>query len=261
MKLKKSLSQNLIRDRKILVKMVKGSGIGRQDRVIEIGAGQGDLTRVLCEHAGSVHAIEFDHSFFPRLAQIESEHGNLKIVHGDVLTMDLATISGETTDVTVFGNIPYGITGPILFKILEGMRVIRRAFLTMQREVAERLVSPSHRRSYGALSVIFQLYADTKLLFVLKPGVFTPLPKVDSAFVAIRFRENVRGADEGLVGFVKHSFENKRKYLHYALAKRYDETLIDRTYRIMGFPASVRAEEIEPAQFVEMYRVLSEEGA
>ena len=136
------------------------------------------------------------------------------------------------------GNIPYNITGEILFKLLYGRTLIKGAYLTMQKEVAERLVSPSHARSYGALSVIFQLAATVKLLFMLKPGLFVPPPKVESAFISIVFREEAV-VDEAIRRFIKTCFRYKRKFLRHSLEGRFGEDEIGRTLRsIWPFPAN-----------------------
>jgi 16S rRNA (adenine1518-N6/adenine1519-N6)-dimethyltransferase len=153
------------------------------------------------------------------------------------------------------GNIPYNITGEILFKLLAEKGVVKGAHLTMQKEVAERLVSRSHSRSYGALSVIFQLHAAMKILLRIKPALFIPPPKVESAFISIVFRDT-EGADQGLIDFVKGCFRYKRKFLRHALEDLFEAQEIEGLYRHMAFPASVRAEEIEPAGFLEMHRFM-----
>jgi 16S rRNA (adenine1518-N6/adenine1519-N6)-dimethyltransferase len=252
--LKKALSQNLIRDRNILGKMVAAAGLDGSDTVVEIGAGQGSLTRELCGRVARVTAVELDREFIPFLKGLQKDFGNLTVVEGDVLAVDFRPLAGGRK-IKVFGNIPYGITGPILFKLLDERFAIESAFITLQREVAERLVSPPRRRSYGALSVIFQLCADMKIHFHLKPHVFTPPPKVDSSFISILFREHAE-YPEGLFGFVKHCFGHKRKLLRNSLLDHYDGAAIDGLYAAMGFDRNVRAEEIDHSCFPEMYKAV-----
>lgn len=254
--LKKNLSQNLIKDKKILKKMVQLAHVTRDDTVVEIGAGHGDLTRVICESAGFVHSVELDRSFKARLGLLEKECQNLKVHFGDFLEVSLSEFTGGKK-IKVIGNIPYGITGPILFKLVEERDHVSGAYLTAQREIGQRLVSPSHRRTYGALSVICQLVADVKILLNLKPGVFFPPPKVDSVYFSMIFRDTSRNVDHSHMEFVKRCFENKRKYLKHALSKYYEEERIAELYAIMGFSPSVRAEEIEPQGFLEIYRQLN----
>ena len=254
--LKKNLSQNLIKDKKILRRMVELAEITKEDVVVEIGTGHGDLTRAICERADFVYSVELDESFRDRLGLLEKEYDNLRIHFGNFLEMSLAGFA-DKGKIKVIGNIPYGITGPILFKIMEERNCVHSACLTAQKEIGQRLVSTSHQRSYGALSVICQLVADVKILLNLKAGVFVPPPKVDSVYFSMVFRDPARYIDSALMGFIRQCFENKRKYLKYALSKYYAEEEIASLYGSMGFPPSVRAEEIEPEQFVKMYRQLN----
>ncbi len=255
--LKKSLGQHLLKDRNLLEKMVRLAAIGKEDVVVEIGPGQGDLTRCIAAKAGFLHAVELDTRFRDVLKGLEQEFPNMSVIFSDVLRVRFADFRGRHR-IIVMGNIPYYLTGEILFKLLFEKAGIKGAYLTMQKQVAERIVSPSHCRSYGALSVIFQLHAVVKMLLLLKPSLFIPPPKVDSAFISIVFNDGM-GPDEGLIAFVKQCFYYKRKYLRHSLAERFGQDEIDGLYRHFGFPASIRAEEIEPEGFVEMYRYLSGE--
>jgi 16S rRNA (adenine1518-N6/adenine1519-N6)-dimethyltransferase len=253
--LKKSLSQNLIKDKKIITKMVRLAGITKDDIVVEIGAGHGDLTSVICEHAGHVYSIELDESFEHYLHPLEEEHKNLTIIFGNALEVPLARF-GSDKKVKVIGNIPYGITGPILFKLIEERAFVEGAHLTAQKEIGQRIVSASHKRSYGGLSVICRLVADVKILFAMKPGVFFPPPKIDSVYFSMIFKADTLHIDGALMGFIKQCFENKRKYLKHALSKYFTEEQIVTLYDSMGFSPSIRAEEIEPEGFIKMHRLL-----
>jgi len=252
--LKKSLGQHLLKDKNLLEKMVRLAGVGKKDVVVEIGPGQGDLTRCIATKACFLHAIELDKRFGDVLGRLPQEFPNISVVFSDVLRIKFADF-GSSRGITVMGNIPYYLTGEILFKLLFEKTGIKGAYLTMQKEVAERITSPSHCRSYGALSVIFQLYAAVKVLLSLKPSLFIPPPKVESAFISIVFNDATT-PDQRLITFVKQCFHYKRKYLRHSLAGHYGQDEIDGLYRHLGFPASIRAEEIEPEGFVEMYRYL-----
>jgi len=255
--LKKSLGQHLLRDRNLLAKMVRLTGVSEADLVVEIGPGQGDFTRCAAQAARAVYAVELDERFRDRLRVLEGEYPNVKVLFGDILKVRLSDLWPGST-FTVMGNIPYHITGEILFKLLAEKRAVRAAYMTMQKEVAQRLVSGSHARSYGALSVIFQLYATMKILLWVRPALFIPPPKVESAFVSLIFKDG-EAADEGLIDFVKRCFRHKRKILRHALEDRYTSRQIEGLFRRMAFPAAVRAEEIEPAAFMEMHRFLEGE--
>ena len=253
--LKKSLSQHLIKDTNLLRKIVRLSGIGNEDTVVEIGPGHGDLTRHLAEKAKSVYAVEIDRSFKQHLEPLERELANVRIIYGDFLEIPLAQFKGNL-DIKIVGNIPYKITGPIVVKILKERAVLSSAHLMMQKEIAQRIVSRSGNRSYGALSVNCQILADVKVLTYIKPDVFIPPPKVDSALLSIIFKGNEKGTDNALIDFVRGCFQNKRKYMRYPLAKQYSQRDIGYLYKKMGFPDSIRAEEVEPLKFKEMHQLL-----
>ncbi len=217
--LKKSLGQHLLKDKNLLRKMVRLAGVDKEDMVVEIGPGHGDLTRCVAEAAGMVLAVELDERLREMLEPVEREFPNVHVLFSDILDVDLAQLS-KGSAVTVMGNIPYNITGEILFKLLHSRAVVKGAYLTMQKEVAARLVSRSHMKSYGALSVIFQLAATVKLLFSLKPALFVPPPKVQSAFISIIFRDETP-IDDGLIAFIKTCFRHKRKFLRHSLEGRF----------------------------------------
>ncbi|MBP6940602.1 MAG: ribosomal RNA small subunit methyltransferase A [Syntrophorhabdaceae bacterium] len=260
--LKKSLSQHLIKDKNILKKMVSLAQVGRDDVVVEIGAGHGDLTKALVEKAGQVFAVELDTSLRNHLDPLADQYKNLKVIYGNVLDIPLTQFSAGK-GIKVVANIPYKITAPILFKLIGERPVIKSAHLTVQREIGERMASKPFNRSYGALSVICQLVAGTKILLYLKPGLFIPPPKVESAYVSMIFRDDGNDVDGDVTGFIKTCFEHKRKHLRQALVRRYGEEKTTSLYASMGFLPSVRAEEIAPEKFKAMYALLNsmEEGS
>lgn len=252
MALKKSLSQHLLKDKNLLNKLVKLTRIGPDDVVVEIGAGEGDLTRCIIPHAHFVHAVELDRHFKESLKLLEHLFPNVRVSFDSILNLPFRSFMKEER-IKVMGNIPYNITGPILFKLLSEMDVIESAHLTMQKEVAERLVSAPCSRSYGALSVIFQLHASVSLLLKLKPAVFIPPPEVESAFVAIIFNHERIKPDQGLIDFIKACFRYKRKYLRHSLEPLFGKDRVHALYAFMGFEPSVRAEELGPEVFERMH--------
>ena len=257
--LKKSLSQHLIKDRNITEKMVRTAGITQSDTVVEVGAGHGDLTRSLCEKAGRVYAIELDEACRGYLEALQGEHSNLTVVFGDVLAIPFGQFKGQE-NIKVVGNIPYQITAPIIFKILKERAIIESAYLTMQKEIAQRIVSKAFTRTYGAISASCQIFADVKVLFFMRPGLFVPPPKVESAYLAMELKEEEKANDDGLMDLVRVCFQNKRKYLKFALSRHIGGERLEALYRIMGFPQSIRAEEIEPLTFKKIYEVLKTIG-
>jgi 16S rRNA (adenine1518-N6/adenine1519-N6)-dimethyltransferase len=250
--LKKSLSQHLLKDKNLLNKLVKLAGIGPDDVVVEIGAGKGDLTRSIIQRAGYVYAVELDRQFRESLDPLEHLFPNVSVTFDNILNLSLRSFA-KNHSIKVMGNIPYNITGDILFKLLSEMHVIESAHLTMQKEVGERLVSKPCSRSYGALSVIFQLYASLRLLLKLKPALFIPPPAVESVFIAIIFNHNALQPDQGLINFIKACFRYKRKYLKHSLEAFLGRERVEALYAFMGFQPSVRAEELMPEVYERMY--------
>jgi 16S rRNA (adenine1518-N6/adenine1519-N6)-dimethyltransferase len=253
--LKKSLSQNLIKDKNLLRKIVRSANITKEDVVVEIGSGHGDLSAEIAEKTGFLYTIEIDKSFSRYLDLLEEKYSNVKVVYGDCMKIPLAQFKKEK-NLKIVANIPYKITGPIIFKILSERLVIDSAFLTVQKEIAQRIASKSHCKSYGAPSVDCQIFADVKVLFHIKPRAFIPPPKVDSALLSIIFKEDEKETDDELIDFVRLCFQHKRKQLKHSLLKHHGEQNTEDLYEKMGFSYFIRAEEIEPYQFKEMYYFL-----
>ncbi|MCX6623018.1 MAG: 16S rRNA (adenine(1518)-N(6)/adenine(1519)-N(6))-dimethyltransferase RsmA [Acidobacteria bacterium] len=214
--------------------------------VIEIGPGQGALTRHLLERAGRVVAIEVD----PLLAaRLEAEaNPRLTVVHQDVLATDLS----QWGEAVVAGNLPYYITSPILTRILAARATLKRAVLLVQKEVADRIASPPGSRDYGYLSVVTQLFTSVETLFKVPPGAFQPPPKVDSAVIRLTPRPvPVEDADRFL-RFAGWCFEHKRKTLRNNLAPHFDRELL-----LAQPEASLRAEQLSVEALIDLYRRLS----
>ncbi len=253
--LKRRFSQNLIKDGNILRKMVSLAGISADDTVVEIGAGQGDLTRTIASSALRVVAIELDREMIPHLEAARLAFPNVEIVSGDILGVDIAGLAGDRT-VKVMGNIPYGITGPIIFKLIGERRSIDSAHLTVQKEIGERMTANPGTRVYGSLSVASQLVADVRVLMHIRAQVFIPPPKVDSIYLAMRFRDDAEDVDDALLAFIRQAFSHKRKFMRHALLEAFTEAEVETLYGKMDFPRSVRAETLEPCIFRRMFEAL-----
>lgn len=255
--LKKKFSQHLIKDKNLIKKIVNATDIGKEDTVIEIGAGQGDLTEYIAKKARYVYAIEVDKGFKENLQAIGKRHENISIIYNDVLKIPFTNLC-KTERCKIIGNIPYNITGPILFKTLKERESIESAYFTIQKEVALRIISPHGKRIYGALSAIVQLLSRAKILFYMKPSVFIPPPRVESAFISMDFKGEAKELPDGLIDFINICFRNKRKFMKYALIKHFGREKTENLYNHMGFPRSIRAENIVPHLFLEMYRYMEQ---
>ncbi len=210
---KKHLSQNFLFDPSILGRIADVSGVGPEDTVVEIGPGPGSLTRVLAERAARLIAIELDRDLYPKLVAEFSGIPHVEIVHGDALKYPFENISGPFR---VVANIPYHITTPIIFKLLEHRDRLRSMTLTVQKEVARRVAAGPGSKDYGVLSLMVQYYGVPKLEFTIPRGAFRPVPKVDSACLHVNIRQSpaVKVADEALLfRVIKTTFSMRRKTL------------------------------------------------
>lgn len=190
------------------------------DLVLEIGPGRGELTVPLLERLDRLVAVEIDRRLASRLRDRHADPP-LRLIEGDVLRLDLAALPGEEGRRTLFvvGNLPYDITAPLLFRLREHAGAVRRAVLTLQKEVAERLVASPGSRRYGRLTVMLGQCAKIDLVRRIPPTAFRPVPRVDSAVVDIRFVPGrVAVIDLGrFEQLVKAAFAQRRKMLRNAL--------------------------------------------
>jgi 16S rRNA (adenine1518-N6/adenine1519-N6)-dimethyltransferase len=221
---RKSLGQNFLIDENIARKIVRKAEIDPKDIVLEIGPGRGALTKHLVERAKTVVAVEIDE----RAARLLTERfeqacaaKRLLVVRQDILDVDFLEISRQLrSSLRVIGNIPYYITSPILFKVIEHREVVRDLIMLVQLEVGERIVAKPHTKDYGILSVFCQYYAVPKLLFKVSPKAFSPEPKVVSVLLRLDFTQAaVYGLlDEKLfVAIVRATFGKRRKTLRNGL--------------------------------------------
>lgn len=184
----KALGQHFLTDQNIAKKIVAALNLQPEETVIEIGPGEGALTRHLLATGAKIIAIDVDKRAIDALQQNELYHNNdhITFICQDFLTMDLAMLAANA-QMSIVGNLPYNLTSPILFHIIDHQQCVRAAVVMMQREVAERLCAKPRTKAYGILSVILQLHATVKILFHVSPHVFHPKPNVESSVVHITF--------------------------------------------------------------------------
>ncbi|HLS35640.1 MAG TPA: 16S rRNA (adenine(1518)-N(6)/adenine(1519)-N(6))-dimethyltransferase RsmA [Bacillota bacterium] len=218
--LKKSLGQNFIIDENILINMIKTSEIAKDSGVIEIGPGIGALTEQLAIAAKKVVAYEIDERLLPVLEDTLSPYQNVEIFHEDILNVDLhQTIKKHfsgVSNVHIVANLPYYVTTPILFALLEADLPITSITIMIQKEVAERMAANPGSKEYGSLTIAVQYYTVPKLVMEVPKTVFTPAPKVTSAVLHLVKRKEslVQVEDEKyFFSIVKASFAHRRKTL------------------------------------------------
>ena len=211
---RKRLGQHFLSDQRILGRIADAVEPRPGETIIEIGPGRGALTEVLARRAARLVAVELDRDLVRILRQRWDRDSHVMIVEADVLDTRLIDLAGGGPFALV-GNVPYYITTPILFHALEPPRPDRAVYL-VQREVAERIVSPPGSRTYGALSVNVQAVATAEILFRVSAGAFNPPPKVDSAVIRIVPRLDPVVAPEREARFrwlVQAAFSLRRKQM------------------------------------------------
>lgn len=182
---RKSLGQNFLIDPNQQRRIVEAVGAGPADTVLEIGPGQGALTRHLAGQAGHLLLVELDDDLAASLQREYAGRDDVHVVHGDFMNVDLPALLGDPSRVRVVGNIPYNITTPIIFRLLD--RSVRPAHIVLmiQKEVADRILAGPGTAEYGALSVGVRSVATVRRLFNVGRGSFRPVPRVDSTVIAI----------------------------------------------------------------------------
>jgi 16S rRNA (adenine1518-N6/adenine1519-N6)-dimethyltransferase len=215
---RKKWGQNFLADRNLLDKIVRTIDPKKSDSILEIGPGEGALTELIYPIVKEMVAIEIDPMLIEHLKNRESLKG-LNIVHGDVLLQDIENLPVKNL-VRVIGNIPYNITSPIIFWLIEQLHFWDDAFIMMQKEVAERLSAVVGTKAYGRFTVVTGAYLNMEYCFTIPPDVFIPKPKVDSAIIRFTKKENPLISDEKYMRFnelVSAAFSQRRKMLRNTL--------------------------------------------
>jgi len=220
----KKFGQNFLKDKNILRKIAEEMDIQPDDVIIEIGPGTGALTESLIEKSKNVFAVEIDSRV---IADLQSNFPDIKVIQHDFIKFDLQTIPKPAEKkLRIVGNIPYNITSPILFKLIEARALVSDAIMMMQLEVAQRILSSPNSKEYGILAVFINAYAKPELCFKVSPNVFYPKPKVFSAVMRFTFLEHVPITDDKIfLQLVKTAFSKRRKTLKNCFADTIFETL------------------------------------
>lgn len=215
----KKLGQNFLIDENIVRNIVAAAELTPADTVLEVGPGIGTLTQGLAESGANVVAVELDKRLLPVLATTLDGYDNVRIVSGDILQVDIMETVG-VSEFKVCANLPYYITTPIIFALLEKRLPMERLVAMVQKEVAERMAAKPGGKDYGALSVAIQYYTEPEIAFIVPPSSFIPAPNVDSAVIVCKRRAKppVEVCDEALFfRVVKAAFSLRRKMLSNSL--------------------------------------------
>lgn len=253
----KSMGQNFLIDASVPQEIAHASGADERCGVLEIGPGIGPLTVQLSCLAGSVVAVELDRTLLPVLEETLSGCGNVEVISGDVMKLDLAALAAEKfSGLTplVCANLPYNITTPVLTALVEA-GCFASITVMIQREVARRICAAPGTADYGAFSVFMQYHTEPELLFDVPPACFHPAPKVTSSVLRCRLRREppVETADPAFFfRVVRASFALRRKTLLNSLSSAlggFDKEALRQGIEACGLPADIRGERLGLEEF------------
>ncbi|MCK9574497.1 MAG: 16S rRNA (adenine(1518)-N(6)/adenine(1519)-N(6))-dimethyltransferase RsmA [Clostridia bacterium] len=257
----KSLGQNFITDTNLLEAIVSDAKINPNDCVLEIGAGAGTLTEVLCNNAKMVISYEIDKTLETILNQKLNKYKNLEIIYKDVLKENNQAIYKKFNEpYKIVANLPYYITTPLIFKFLEDINNVNTIVVMVQKEVAERIVAKSNTKEYGILSAIVQFYATAKIKRIVNKDMFYPRPNVDSAIVALTKNSNYeKMTNPKIYSMCVHSaFAMRRKTLqnNLCMGLKISKSLAKEIITDCGLPENIRGEVLTVENFIKLANVV-----
>ena len=262
----KKFGQNFLIDGHVLDKIIAGAGVTKDDMVLEIGPGIGTMTQYLAEAAGKVVAVEIDRNLLPILQETLADYDNVKVIHADVLSLDLEKLVQEENGgrpIKVVANLPYYITTPIIMALFEQHVPLANVTVMVQKEVADRMKSGPGSKDYGALSLAVQYYAEPYIVANVPCNCFMPRPNVDSAVIRLtRYEEPpVQVKDEKMLfKIIRASFNQRRKTLQNGLNNsselNFTKDQIVAAIAEAGFSPSVRGEALTLEQFAKLTDIL-----
>ena len=250
---KKHLGQHFLIDPSIIDRIVNVIGIKKTDAIVEIGPGAGAITSPILERAKHVYAIEVDKEAVTLLKFKHCSCDHLTIIHENILKIDFSAIS-SVEKIRVVGNLPYNLSSPIIFHLLNQINMISDAHIMVQKEVAERVVSEPGSKAYGRLSLGVQLRCNAEKLFDIEPEAFQPPPKVQSSIVRLTPKptnEIVVDAKK-FEGVVKQAFMHRRK----KLSSNFKGTLDKSAFETIGIDPSHRAETLSLEQYIALTKLI-----
>lgn len=256
---RKRFGQNFLHDQRVLQRIADATGVGPGDHVIEIGPGRGALTEVLLDSGAHVTAVELDRDLPPilRARFFNRPEGQFTIVEGDALKTDLGALVPGAEPLHLVGNLPYNISTPLIFHLLQYHERVRSMHFMLQKEVVDRLAAAPGTGEYGRLSVMVQYQCHVEPLFIVPPGAFTPQPKVDSAVVRLMPRPDrpLDGVDpKHLSTLVRLAFGQRRKTLRNNLKRHIDLDALEQA----GIDGTLRPERLTVEDYLALARAVTE---
>ncbi len=255
---RKRFGQNFLHDAGVIHRILRGIHPREGERLVEIGPGQGALTEGLLGSGAQLDVIELDLDLIPILRGRFGNLPNFSLHQGDALKFDFARLSDQPHSLRVVGNLPYNISTPLIFHLLDHAGLIRDMHFMLQKEVVERLAAGPGGGDWGRLSIMVQYHCRVEHLFNVGPGAFNPPPKVDSAIVRLVPHEVLPFPAKDhrqLERVVRDAFNQRRKTLRNTLKGLLDAQAIEAA----GVDGSLRPEQLDLAAFVRLADQLCEQ--
>ncbi len=255
---RKRFGQNFLHDAGVIHRILRGIHPRPGERLVEIGPGQGALTEGLLGSGAQLDVVELDLDLIPILRERFGSLPNFSLHQGDALKFDFASLSDRPHSLRVVGNLPYNISTPLIFHLLEHAGLIRDMHFMLQKEVVERLAAGPGGGDWGRLSIMVQYHCRVEHLFNVGPGAFNPPPKVDSAIVRLVPHEVLpfpARDHRQLERVVRDAFNQRRKTLRNTLKGLLDARAIEAA----GVDGSLRPEQLDLAAFVRLADQLCEQ--
>ena len=251
---KKKYGQNFLSDKNLLKAIANDAEVTKKDVVLEIGAGAGALTQELSLLAQKVVAFEIDTDLKDELLSLNLP--NVEFIFQDFMKLNLKDFEKDITSYKVVANLPYYITTPIIFKILEESEKVTSLTIMVQKEVAERIIAENSGKDYGILSVMIKFYGEAQISRIVKRQMFNPMPNVDSAVVVIKIdRDKYSDVNRDKFSkFVKTAFSMRRKTLLNNLSSLYSKDILKAKFDEKFLTR--RAESLSIDEFIETYKKL-----
>jgi 16S rRNA (adenine1518-N6/adenine1519-N6)-dimethyltransferase len=249
---RKRFGQHFLHDSNVIDRIIRAIDPQEDDRLVEIGPGQGALTFPLLEKCKRLIAIELDRDLVPLLQEKATNRGVLEVINADILKFDLHGLA-NTGPCRIVGNLPYNISTPLMFHLLNSISLIQDMHFMVQKEVAQRIVAVPGKRDYGRLSVMIQYHCQCQYLFDVAPGSFTPPPRVDSAVIRMTpYPEPAvsTGSFQLFSEIVKAAFNQRRK----TIANSLKAIVATETFESCGIDSQMRAENLSLQDFASLTR-------
>lgn len=248
---RKRFGQHFLRDENVVMRIVTAINPQPNDHIVEIGPGMGVLTEALLVHVPEMDAVELDRDIIPKLTERCGSLGRLNIHTADALRFDFSSLAGDNRPLRIVGNLPYNISTPLMFHLLESRHLIQDMHFMLQKEVVDRMAAQPGTKDYGRLSVMMQYHCQVESLFNVPPDAFNPPPKVDSSIVRlVPYKTPMISVDniEMLETLVTAAFSQRRKTLRNTLRNYLSSEQIE----AQGIDPSRRAESLSLSDFAKL---------